>query len=151
MTTVFEPLPNCVEAVLCGLSASVRSAISALLQGYVTQLNIAIVALEAKLVYLDILTIPPQALKAFVDQAIAEVKAGANLIPFSAIGQCIEVGNLNVAIQQNLDIVLSDANIISNDLSRMLSFKDEVTAEIAQLQATLNTYTQVIALINACP
>lgn len=144
-------LPACVQAVLCGLSATTRNALSALVRSYVTQLDIAISGLRAKLVVLNILTVPPQLLNTIVQEVITEVKAGANLIPLSVIGQCIEVGDLNVSIQQNLDLILSDANIIANDLSRLLSFKDEVESLITELQATINTYQQVISMLDACP
>jgi len=144
-------LANCVQQVLCGLTAATRNAIVALLQGYVAQLDLLKAALEAQLVYLNILSVPPQIANSLVQTVISEVKAGANLIPLDLIGDCFSLGQLNAYIQTNIDIILADANIIANDLSRLLSFGDEIRAEIADLEAVITFYQDIITTINVCP
>lgn len=143
-------LSNCVKTILCGLSAATRSALKTLVQGYVAQLEVLVTALEAKLIYLDLLTAPVNVLNSLAQQAIAEVKAGANIVPLDLIGSCIEIGDLNVSIQNNLDALLVDVNIVANDLERLLSFRDEVQAEINNLREVIALYNNVIDALDAC-
>lgn len=144
-------LANCVQVLLCGLSAAVRNALVALLQGYIAQLGLVVATLKAQLIYLNILTAPVKIADDAVTGVITKVRAAANLVPLSLIGQCVDIGDLNVSIQQNLDVVLADATIIANDLERLLSFGDEIAAKIQSFENTIQFYEQVIATINVCP
>lgn len=143
-------LTNCVKQVLCGLSAAVQNALVALIKGYIAQLDLYKAQLEAKLVYLAMLSTPPQVLNSLAQTALSEIKAGANIVPLDLVGRCFQVGELNEAIQENLNIVLADANTIANDLSRLLSFRDEVEEAIADVQAVIDLYTEIVATIDAC-
>lgn len=141
---------NCVKVLLCGLSAATRNAIVALLNGYIGVLNAQVTTLTAELDVLNIASAPVALANSLVQSFINEVKAGANIIPFDLIDQCVEIGQLNEAIQVNLDIALVDADIIASDLERLLSFKDELTAEIADIQTTLELYVEAIATFDLC-
>jgi len=143
-------LANCVKLVLCGLSAATRNAIVGILQGYVGVLNAQITSLEVELVALNIATAPVALANSAVQSFINQVKAGANIVPLNLIGECFDLGQLNEAVQVNLDLALVDANIIANDLERLLSFKAELDATILDLQTTIELYTEVIATIKVC-
>lgn len=143
-------LPLCVRAILCGLSTGVQNALAGILAGYIAIIDVEIGALTGYLVYLNIATLPINALNSVVQTALLQAKAAANIVPFSIIGECIQVGDLNVAIQANIDVILEDVNVIATDLSRLLSIKEETDAAIRELQAVRDTYVEVLGILNAC-
>lgn len=143
-------LENCAKIIICGLSAGVRNALAGIVKGYIAELDTYVGVLQAKLVYANIAVLPIQALSKAVTLAVNDAKAGANIVPLDIIGQCVGIGDINVAIQANLDVILADALVISNDLSRLLSFRDEINAEIASVQNTINFFQLVIAQIDLC-
>lgn len=143
-------LAVCVKVVLCGLSNATRQAINTVLGAYIIQLNLARAALELKLVKLNVATVPVQLLNTAIQGVVNEIKAGANIIPISVIGDCIGVGDINAAIQSNLDILLVDANIITSDLQRLLSFRDEVQGVLDDLESVILLYEEVLTLLTTC-
>lgn len=143
-------LANCVAQVLCGLAAATRAAIASLIDKYLIALRVARAELEAQLVVLDIASAPIIALNNLAQQALLEVKAGANLIPLDLIGNCLDVGRLNETIQANLDIVAGDISIVAQDLARLVSFRDEVEASIRELDRFIDTYLEILEIIDGC-
>lgn len=143
-------LANCVQHVLCGLSAGVRSALVVLIKGYINQLQVYETLITARRAYLNILTAPIAIAKNVVDGVITQAKAGANIIPLDLIGDCFEVGQLNESIQANLNLVLVDANILATDLERLLSFGDELDAILVDVNSTIQFYESIIAAIDVC-
>lgn len=143
-------LDSCVREILCGLSAAVRAALSSIIQGYILQLGTYKATLEAQLIYLDLLAIPPQLVNTLAQQALNEAKAATNLIPLSLIGRCVDIGDINATIEDNVNIIAADLNIILTDVSRILSQSDEIQALIDTVSASINLYTEVLSLIDLC-
>lgn len=143
-------IENCVKSIICGLSTAVQNALRALLNAYIAQFDVLIAGYEAKLIYLNILTAPVQVVAGFVEAAIQDARAGANLIPFDLAEGCIGIGDINLAIQDNLNAILASAINIETDLNRMLSFKDEVEAAIADVKRLRDLYVALISTIDTC-
>lgn len=143
-------LADCVREVLCGLSAATRNALVGIIRGYVTALEAEKAILQAKLLKLNILTLPVSALNSVAQSALAQARAGANIVPLDLIGTCVDVGNLNDVITRNIEIVTRELNKIATDLERLLSFADEINAAIDDIDAVLQTYIEVIEFIDTC-
>lgn len=150
MARFTENLNPCVRQVLCGLSKSVREALRALIAAQVAILQVQIAQLEAYSAYLDVLTLPVSAASSLAEQFIQQVKSAAQVIPLDLIGTCVDVGNLNRAIEDTLNTALQDVNVLTNDLNRLLSFSDEVGALIDDLNETLNLYNAILDIIDLC-
>jgi hypothetical protein len=84
------------------------------------------------------------------EQTLTQLKAGASIIPLDLIGQCTDVSQLTLSIQQNIDLALSDINVIFNDITRLLSYKDDVEAAIEDLASVISVYTEVLGLLEIC-
>lgn len=143
-------LSNCVKDILCGLSHGVRNALASLIRLFMAQIDAQIALLSAQLVYLDILSAPPQLAKVAVDAAVAQVKQYAQLIPFSLVAGCVGMSDLSLGVQANLDAITSTADIILDDLSRLLSFRDEIQAILEDLETIRDLYAEVLNQVSLC-
>lgn len=143
-------LDQCVQDILCSLSAGVRNAFVSILRTYITQIDVSIAAYEAKLVYLNILAVPPQALNEIAQTALNQVRNVTRLVPFSVIQECTDYNQITGAVQTTLDDLSSNAQILTNDLQRILSLRDEVEAVIIDLRRVRDLYVEVLSVTDAC-
>lgn len=144
-------IDNCAIQLLCGLSAATRNALVQLINGYIIALEAEESLIRVQLLKAQIALAPINLAAQIAEEALQKAKAAANIVPLNLIGQCVSIGNLNLAIQQNLDIILQDIVVITNDLNRLLSIQDAFQAEINQINSTIQYYQNIIATLNACP
>lgn len=148
--TAANGLARCVEAILCGLSRATQNALINLINGYLIQLDLARASLEAELAVLNIATAPIALANTVAQQALAQIKAGANLIPLDIIGTCFEVGVLNETISENIDALAVDVNIIASDLQRLVSARDEVEAALDNLVQSISLFRSILETFSTC-
>lgn len=143
-------LADCIIQVLCNLSNAVRNTLANLIRTFTAQMSAYKAVLVAKLAKIDIASAGIQILNRVASEAILTAKAGANIIPIDLINGCVAVGGLNRAIQENLDVLLADANIIANDLARLLSFRDDISAVLADVERLITFYTDIGNTLATC-
>lgn len=143
-------LVQCVKDILCSLSAGVRNGLADIVRIYLAQIDALIAKNQLTLTNLDIATAPLNILNDLAQTSIAAVKSEAELLPLDAITECVEFGDVSFAIQENLDALLVNANVLTNDLSRVLSYKDELEARVAELRRVRDLYVDVLAQIDIC-
>lgn len=140
----------CVRQVLCGLSRATLQALIAYIDVQVAAARVAIAALQFQILKFDILTIPPQALKAVAEQGLALVEQGLNLVPFAAIQDCVPLGDFNIQLRADIDRATADVRTILDDITRLLSFKAELQAIVDELNALIDLYEALKVQIALC-
>lgn len=143
-------LDPCVRAILCGLSNATLNAIKGLINAQVAIVTAQIAIITAKLLKYDILATAAQAGANIVLGKIEEIRAAASLIPLTLIAGCLDLGNLNLSIQQTIDAFVADFEVFVADAIRLLSFIDELNLLKLAYQEVLDLYQAVLATISLC-
>jgi len=143
-------LNPCVKQILCSLSDSALRSIQALIDGQVAILEAQIVVFQTQLLQYDILALPVQAVQQAANAVVEEVKQSAYLIPLNQISQCVDLGFFNLNLQQSIDVALSTTNDLLFELTRLLSYRDELNAIVNELNAAIDQFTNISTIIDAC-
>lgn len=143
-------LNPCVKQILCSLSDSALRSIQALIDGQVAILEAQIAVFQAQLLQYDILALPVVAVQQAANAVVQEVKESAYLIPLNLISQCVDLGFFNLNLQQSIDVALSTTNDLLFELTRLLSYRDELNAIVNELNAAIDQFTNISAIIDAC-
>lgn len=143
-------LAQCAIELLCGLGNAAKSLVLEVLDKYIALLDVYIAALEAKLVYLDILTAPVQLAQSLVDSILNELRQYSTLIPFQLVEQCADLSKFTESIAATFDAISSSIRAVTTDLNRLLSFADEVRALIVDLKQVRATYRALLDSMLSC-
>lgn len=145
-----DELNPCVKELLCGLNKAAQTAIRSAIGIIILQIETQITALNAYLIYLNILTAPLNLVNKSIKQVAQELRSLANIIPLPFLASCLDltevVTRFNVAFESDLAYI----DRIVAETNRYLSLKDEVEAVIADLQAGLDVLKQIDLVIGAC-
>lgn len=143
-------LDKCVQILVCGLGAGLQRTIKGIINAEVAVLEAEITALQAEVSKIDVLSAPIQALNTIAQDAIAEIRSKANIVPVDLLSDCLDFGSINGALKTSLDLSLRHVNVISNDLSRLLSLKAEINSQIAYVKQQKDIFLEVLDLLDGC-
>jgi hypothetical protein len=143
-------LDACVKSVLCTLSTPILSALRGTVQAQIAQVQSVLGILQARSLTLGIQLIPIELARDAANAVLQESQSIANLLPLSLIAGCGDLGrvrqNLNAAVEQ----ATSGVNDLADDATRALSLKDETDAQIAELNAQLAEFNELVGTIDDC-
>ncbi len=145
-----EDLQDCVKEILCGLSSAVLKQLKILIDGQIAILETAITALQAQILQYDILSKPIEAANIIFQAGITKVKKASTLIPLDLITDCVDLGDYNLNVQQTIDLASSTTNELTSELSRLLSFKEELNALVTDLTKAVKQFTDITDIIDRC-
>ncbi len=145
-------LDPCVKTILCTLSDSVLNTLKSLIDGQVALLQAQIVQFQTQVLQYDVIAIPVQAASTVAVSIINEVRSSAALVPLQVISaaQCVDLGDFNLDLQQSIDQTLSVAEDFVFEAVRLLSFRDELNAIIAEFNAIITQFTDIQSIIDEC-
>ena len=143
-------LNPCVKLLLCALGSGTLAAIRAVLEGQIAALNAEIVLLTTRLGIENVNVAPITAAEAEIQKRIDEVLAWSDLVPLDRLGACADIGLLNVNIHKKVDEALAEAHYVLDDFLRLLAFRDELQALIAEAEARLNFLEDVQLALEGC-
>jgi hypothetical protein len=147
---VDKELSPCVKSILCGLNAAAKDALIAFLDLYIAQGRTQVNVYKAQLLQFDIAVIPVQIARGIADQVIAEIKKYTQVLPLGLFQGCSDLGDLNQAATAFIDEYAAEANIILDDLERLLSFKLYLEATIRALEELLKYLTSLLDIFEGC-
>jgi len=143
-------LQPCVKQILCSLSDSALRSVQSLIDGQVAILESQISIYQTQILQYDVISIPvviaQQAAQAIVDN----VRESAYLIPLGAIGDCVDLGNFNLNLQQSIDVSLSAADDFLFEAARLLSYSEELNAIVAELNDSIDQFNNISFVIEQC-
>lgn len=143
-------LNACVKSVLCTLSTPVLSALRGVVQAQIAQAQAVLGILQARSLTLGIQLVPIELARDAANAVLQESQSIANLLPLSLVEGCGDLGqvrqNLNAAVEQ----ATASVNDFADDATRALSLKDETDARIAELNAQLAEFSELVDTITAC-
>ena len=143
-------LADCVKDILCGLSSAVLRELQVIIDGQVAILQTQVTAVQAQLLQYDILSIPIQSANQVAQAAIGSVKKVTNLVPLNAISECVDLGDMNLDLNKSIDLASAAADEAAFELSRLVSYREELNALVTELNNTIDHLTEVRDLINLC-
>jgi len=132
---------RCVHTILCTLSTAALAALDKVVDAQMIQLQLAVTVAQAKILKYDILLIPVQAANTIAQAALDQLKSAANLVPSDLINGCVDFGNITLEMQRAVDQIAGPLNDITQDLTRLLSFREE-------LNALVEEYNKIITKLN---
>ncbi len=145
-----EDFDDCVKKILCGLSSAVLKEIQILIDGQLAILESAITALQAQILQYDILSIPIKAANTVFQAGITKIKKASTLIPLNWSIDCVDLGDYNLNVQQTVDLAATTADELISELSRLLSYKEELNALFTDLTKALDQFTDISDIIDQC-
>jgi len=143
-------LNQCVKQILCGLSDAVLRSLQALIDGQTALIQAQIVIIQTQLLQYDILALPVEAARATAQAVVDKVKKSAFLIPLNLISECVDLGLFNLNLQQSIDAATAVADDYLAEATRILSFRDDLNALVAELNSTLTQFTNIRNVIDEC-
>lgn len=143
-------LDPCVKQILCALSDSALRSVQGLIDGQVAILEAQIAVYQTQILQYDILSLPVVATQQALQQVVDEVKESAFLIPLNAISQCADLGKFNLNLQQSIDVALGATNDVLFELTRLLSYKEELNFLVSELNNAIDQFTNISAIIDQC-
>lgn len=143
-------LELCVVQILCGLSQAVQAALVSLLRSYRAILDAKILELEGELAVLDILTVGPKAVNALAQNALSLAKSTINIVPLNLLAGCVGYADITKDLTGYVNLIGQDIQLLTDDVDRLISGKDEVQDAIRKLQALENVFDQLISAIHLC-
>lgn len=145
-----EDLNPCVRAVLCALSGTVLRSLNGLITVQIAQLEAQVLVFEAQLLQYDILAIPVQAAADIARSAISEVRNSALLIPIELIAGCFDLADFNQGLRRSLDFLTAELDSTLGNLTRLLSYRDELAAIVEELNGLIDQFQDIIGTIETC-
>lgn len=143
-------LNPCVRQILCSLSGTVLRSLNAIINTQIGVLQAQVLVFEAQLLQYDILAIPVQAAANVARETLTEVRNSALLIPLELIEDCLDLGLFNLNLQRSIDVVIAELDNLVGNLTRLLSFREELAAIIAELNGIIDQFQDILATIETC-
>ena len=140
----------CVKSVICGLGPAGLNALKAAIQVPLTTLTILRSQLNAYLIYLDLLTAPVKITGQLATSTLQTIKSTLNIIPINLLSGCFQLGLLNEWANVGLNQTISDIEKLVATLNRYLSLRDEVEAQLADVERALKVLTELNVIIESC-
>lgn len=150
LETNVSSLESCVRDILCALSAPVLTAFDSYLAATVGLLTLQLAALVEKILYTEFITAQAQAAIAIYEQAIARIQGPAQLIPFNAVIDCADLGQVFVDIDNFIADLRANLQIKVDELLRLISLRDELAATRQRIQDTIDRINLIRGLIETC-
>lgn len=141
---------ECVKTILCPLGNSVLSALNGIISAQVAFLQGELAVITAQLVTLEVQLLPIQVVRGVANAAVAEVRAAGNLVPVAIMADCFDLGDMQMKLNASLDASVASVNQILNEANRILSFKAELEAEVAEIQATIEKLNGIKFALSEC-
>ena len=143
-------LAPCVQQILCALSNAALSALKSIISGQIALLKAQILVFQTQLLQYDVLAIPVEVVQAAANAVVNKVRGAASLVPLNIISQCVDLGNFNLNLQQSIDVALATANDVLFEATRLLSYKTELNAVVANLNAAIDQFNAINTIIDGC-
>lgn len=143
-------LDPCVKQILCSLSDTALRSVQGLINGQIALLEAQIAIYQTQALQYDILTLPIVAAQQAAQAIVDDVRNSAFLIPLNAISQCADLGGFNQNLQQSIDVALSAANDFLFEATRLVSYRDELNALVAELNAIIDQFGDISSIIDQC-
>lgn len=143
-------LAPCVRIVLCGLSAATLSALDAIVAQAEAQLQTQRALLVAQAARVDVALIPVEATRDIAQTALGALSQYAGLLPTSLIAGCADLGDFSLNLSAQFDILAADLNDTLDDVSRLVSFREELNAALDEADAALQQIGEVRAVLAEC-
>jgi len=144
-------LPPCVATILCGLSSAALNALQTIINGQIALLQAQIAIYQAQILQYDILAIPVEATRAAAQTILDKVKQSSTLIPINIIASCVPIGDFKVNLMESLNAATSAIDDVAFEAIRLLSFRDDLNAIVAQMNIMIVQFTDIRDVIKACP
>ena len=106
--------------------------------------------MQARSITLGIQLIPIQLARNAALLALGEAQSVVNFLPNSAIQGCQALGDLQRDLNDGFQRATADLEDLTRDATRMLSVKNELDADIEQLQAQLTQFSEYVDEITNC-
>lgn len=143
-------LNPCVREILCALGQASLAAITPILDSQIAALNAQKAVILSQLVALDVASLPVQAANGVAQRVLADVRAIGNLVPLQLVSGCADLGDLNTGLNTALDVVAAEAVTITEDLSRLLSFSEELNAINDEFDELITLFEDIKQEIETC-
>lgn len=143
-------LNPCVRAIVCALSQPLRNALQAQLQIARTNISAQIFTYRSKVAQYDVLAAGAQIVVTGAAALRNQLEAATRLIPLTAISGCVDMGDLNLSIQQDIDRAGQKLTDELQGLTRLLSIQDELQDLIDVATANLGIIDAVLTTIGQC-
>lgn len=143
-------LNECVQRILCGLSAGALQALGFALDALVVQNNIAIAALQARAAALSLKLVPLELARAGVEAALRAAQEASRMLPLALIADCADLGDLNTLTRQAIEREVAAVFLILDDINRLLSIQNELAALIGQLTRLNDLIAEIKGVIAEC-
>lgn len=143
-------LDPCVSSILCGLSASVLSALQSILATQRAVVLEQIGQAQAQLAIADVATLPVEGARAGAAAVLEQVRAAAQLVPLNLISGCTDLGDFNIGLNDSLAAANAELTDITDDLNALLSFKNELNAIIDNGNLLIAQFNAIEAVIQEC-
>ncbi len=143
-------LEACVKQILCTLSDSALRKLQSIIDSQKALIQVQITAIQTQLIQYDIASKPVVMIKQAADLAIKEIQQTAGIIPLSMISGCGDLGDFNLNLKENMNTALQVYEDTAYELTRLLSYKEELNALVNDLNAMLDQYTEIRDIMDDC-
>lgn len=143
-------LDPCISAVLCTLTAPVLISLRTIVDSNIVQIQALVASLQARSVLLGIQAVPIQVVRDQLVPLLQEVESTANILPITLLNQCPPLGQLQADWTDASRRATASVQDLADDLTRTVSLKTGLDAQLAELQATLAELQLLSAEISAC-
>lgn len=143
-------LNPCVAEILCALSAPVLGALKALIQTQVAEAQITITALSAQINVVNVALLPIEIARDLASDVLERVRSAATLVPLDLIAGCADLGDVNLNLNKTLDQATAEFEFALDEATRLLSFRDELQAQIDSLNLIITQFNDVLLTIEGC-
>lgn len=143
-------LAPCVHTILCSLTTGVLTSLDGVVAAQIATLNLAISAAQAKILKYDVLLLPVEAANAIAQTTLATLRSAGSLVPSRLINDCLDFGDITLNMQEAVDQASAQLNNLTQDLTRLLSVKEELAALIDEYNQIVDELNEFRALIQEC-
>ena len=143
-------LNPCVRSILCALSGAVLGAVSSVIDTQIAALTAQITALQSQLLVLDVATLPVELSRNIALSVLASARGVAQLVPVELVAGCLDLGEFNFDLVTSIDAATAEVNDLVDDLNRLLSYKAELAALVAEYEGIIEQFNEVKLVIQEC-
>lgn len=143
-------LAPCVHSILCSLTTGVLTTLDGVVATQIATLSLAIAAAQAKILKYDVLLIPVQAANAVAQSTLATLRSAGSLVPSRLINDCADFGDITLNMQEAIDQASAQLNNLTQDLTRLLSIREELNALVEEYTQIIDELNEFRAVIQEC-